>query len=143
MKKIRKTSTTRIVIGRIVSIIPVIFLQGFIIFVLAKWLAPFATFFYTILSVLSTLFTLYLIAKKDEGAYKMLWLLVIFLAPLPGAFMYLFYGNKRTGKQLEQRIKDVNITIPVQLNDDTELMKALETENKICQTHDRFSCTKK
>lgn len=135
MKKIRKTSTTRIVIGRIVSIIPVIFLQGFIIFVLAKWLAPFATFFYTILSVLSTLFTLYLIAKKDEGAYKMLWLLVIFLAPLPGAFMYLFYGNKRTGKQLEQRIKDVNITIPVQLNDDTELMKALETENKsVAQT---------
>ena len=65
----------------------------------------------------------------------MLWLLVIFLAPLPGAFMYLFYGNKRTGKQLEQRIKDVNITIPVQLNDDTELMKALETENKsVAQT---------
>ncbi len=135
MKKIKKTSTTRIVIGRIVSIIPVIFLQGFIIFVLAKWLAPFATFFYTILSVLSTLFTLYLIAKKDEGAYKMLWLLVIFLAPLPGAFMYLFYGNKRTGKQLEQRIKDINITIPIQLNDDTELMKALETENKsVAQT---------
>ena len=99
--KVKKTSVRSIVTGRIVSILPVVLLQGLIIYALARWLVPFATLFYSILSVLSALFVLYLISKRDEGAYKMLWLLVMFVAPLPGALMYLLYGNKRTGKALE------------------------------------------
>lgn len=81
MHKIKKTSVTRIVTGRIFSILPAVALQFIIIFAIMKWLAPFATLFYSVLSVLSALFVLFLISKRDEGAYKMLWLLVMFVAP--------------------------------------------------------------
>lgn len=135
MHKVKKTSVTRIVTGRIFSILPAVVLQFIIIFAIMKWLAPFATLFYTVLSVLSALFVLFLISKRDEGAYKMLWLLVMFVAPLPGALMYLLYGNKRTGKALELRIKSIADSIPLELNDDAETMELLMQEDKrIAQT---------
>lgn len=141
MHKKKKTSVRRIVTGRIVSVLPVVVLQGLIIYGIARWLAPFATFFYSVLSVLSALFVLFLISNRGEGAYKMLWLLVMFVAPLPGALMYLLYGNKRTGNALEQRLAAIHDGIPVALNDDTQTQEQLASEDKrIAQT---FSYVKK
>ena len=133
--KVKKTSVRSIVTGRIVSILPVVLLQGLIIYVLAKWLVPFATMFYSILSVLSALFVLFLISKRDEGAYKMLWLLVMFVTPLPGALMYLLYGNKKTGKVLEKRLNAVHDSLPITLPEDEWVQRELEQEDKrIAQT---------
>lgn len=135
MAKVKKTSVIKIVTGRIVAILPVVILQGIIILCIAKWLAPFATLFYSVLSVLSALFVLFLISKRGEGAYKMLWLLVIFLAPIPGAIMYLLYGNHKTGRSLEKRINAIKESIPIKLNEDTETLKQLHSENKrVAQT---------
>lgn len=137
----KKTSVRKIVTGRIVSVLPVVVLQGLIIYGIARWLAPFATFFYSVLSVLSALFVLFLISNRGEGAYKMLWLLVMFVAPLPGALMYLLYGNKRTGNALEQRLAAIHDSIPIALNDDTQTQEQLTCEDKrIAQT---FSYVKK
>ena len=131
----KKTSVRSIVTGRIVSILPVVLLQGLIIYALARWLVPFATLFYSVLSVLSALFVLFLISKRDEGAYKMLWLLVMFVAPLPGALMYLLYGNKRTGKALEKRLKAVNGSLPITLAEDADVQRQLAQEDKrVAQT---------
>ncbi|MEZ3445591.1 MAG: cardiolipin synthase [Lachnospiraceae bacterium] len=141
MHKKKKTSVRRIVTGRIVSVLPVVVLQGLIIYGIARWLAPFATFFYSVLSVLSALFVLFLISNRGEGAYKMLWLLVMFVAPLPGALMYLLYGNKRTGNALEQRLTAIHDSIPIVLYDDTQTQEQLVREDKrIAQT---FSYVKK
>ncbi len=135
MHKKKKTSVRRIVTGRIVSALPVVVLQALIIFGIAKWLAPIATLLYSVLSVLSVLFVLFLISNRGEGAYKTLWLLVMFVAPLPGALMYLFYGNRRTGKALEQRLNAVQGSIPITLGDDTAVAQRLGSEDKrVAQT---------
>ena len=135
MHKKKKTSVRRIVTGRIVSALPVVVLQALIIFGIAKWLAPIATLLYSVLSVLSVLFVLFLISNRGEGAYKTLWLLVMFVAPLPGALMYLFYGNRRTGKVLEQRLNAVQGSIPITLGDDTAVAQRLGSEDKrVAQT---------
>ncbi len=135
MHKKKKTSVRRIVTGRIVSVLPVVLLQGLIIYGIARWLAPFATLFYSVLSVLSALFVLFLISNRGEGAYKMLWLLVMFVAPLPGALMYLFYGNRRTGNVLEQRLRATHESIPVTLEDEPRIQEQIEYEDRrIAQT---------
>lgn len=135
MGKVKKTSVRKIVGSRIVAALPVVILQMLIIYGIAKWLAPFATFFYSVLSVLSALFVLFLISKRDEGAYKMLWLLVMFVAPLPGALMYLLYGNKKTGKVLEQRINAIKGSIPINLSEDADTLLLLQKEDKrVAQT---------
>lgn len=135
MHKNKKTSVQRIVTGRIFSALPVVILQCLIIYVIAKWLAPFESLFYSVLSVLSALFILILMSRRGEGAYKMLWLLVIVVAPIPGALVYLLYGNRRTGRMLEQRLNAIHDGIPITLNDDTQIQKQLESEDKrIAQT---------
>ena len=65
MHKAKKTSVTRIITGRIFSILPAIVLQAIIIFAIVEWLAPFATLFYSVLSVLSALFVLFLISNRE------------------------------------------------------------------------------
>ena len=101
---------------RIVSALPVVVLQGLIIYGIAEWLAPFATLFYSVLSVLSALFVLFLISKSGEGAYKMFLLPVMFVAPLPVAVMSLFYGNRRTAKKQGQSLNEVHGRIPLGLD---------------------------
>ena len=131
----KKTSVRSIVTGRIVSVLPVVVMQGLIMFCIVKWLAPFATLFYFILSLLSELFVLYLISKRGEGAYKMLWLMVMFVAPLPGALMYLLYGDRRTAYVLEQRLNTIHDSLPITLNDDNQIQAQLESEDKrVAQT---------
>ena len=68
MHQKKKVSVGRIVTGRIVSVLPVVVLQGLIIYGIAKWLAPFATLFYSVLSVLSALFVLFLISNRGAAA---------------------------------------------------------------------------
>ncbi len=130
MKKVKKPNVRKIVGSRIVAALPAVILQLLIIFSIAKWLEPFATLIYSTLSVLSAFFVLYLISKRDEGAYRMLWLLVICISPLPGALMYLFYGNKRTGRRLENVLKLARTKMPLELNDGTETLEQLKIENR-------------
>ena len=95
------------IIRRIVIIFPAILLQFGWIYILAQWLAPLAVFINFALSILSFLFVLYIITKQGEGSYKILWLLVILTFPIPGATLYLLFGNKRTTNPLHKKLSAV------------------------------------
>ncbi len=95
------------IIRRVFIILPAILLQSVWIYILAQWLAPWAALINTALSVLSCIFVLYIITKQDEGTYKILWLLVILTFPLPGAALYVLFGDKRTTKPLRRKLNAV------------------------------------
>lgn len=92
------------IIRRVLSILPAVLLQGLWAVILLNWLAPWAGLITFVLSILSLIFVLYIITKRDEGTYKILWLLVILTFPLPGAALYLFFGDKRTTKPLKKQL---------------------------------------
>lgn len=96
------------IIRRAFIILPAVLLQFGWIYILYQWLSPWAALINTVLSVMSFLFVLYLITKQDEGTYKILWLMVILLFPLPGTALYLCFGNKRTTKPLRKRLATVS-----------------------------------
>ena len=50
--------------------------------------------------------------QADETAYSMLWLLVILSFPLPGAFLYLLFGDKRTTRKLRRQLDRVGADFP-------------------------------
>lgn len=93
------------VVRRILSIIPAVLLQGFWIFVLIRWLSPYAALCNLFLSLCAILFVLYLMTSLEDGAYKTLWLLVILGMPIAGTVLYLFFGNKKTGRPLVKKLK--------------------------------------
>ncbi len=72
--------------------------------VLLNWLAPCAGLTTFVLSILALIFVLCIITRRDEGTYKILWLLVSLTFPLPAAVLYLFFGDRRTTKPLKKQL---------------------------------------
>lgn len=95
------------IVSRVLAVIPAAALQVLWILLLTKWLAPYAALISLGLSIAAFLLVLYIIIKRDEGTYKILWLLVILTLPVPGALLYLLFGNKRTAQPLQKRLARV------------------------------------
>ncbi len=117
------------IIRRVVLILPAVVLQALWLAVLFSWLAPWAGLINLALSIFAFIFVLYIITKQDEGTYKIIWLLLILTVPLPGALLYLIFGNKRTTRPLEKKLAAAKPLPP--LEDDTApLYEALAADDE-------------
>ncbi len=105
------------VIRRILAIIPAVIIQVLWMLILMSWLAPYATIVATLLSICTFLFVLYIIIKRDEGTYKILWLLVLLTLPILGAVLYLELGNKRTGLPIQRKLQHAKLEHDVDYTD--------------------------
>lgn len=121
------------IIARIIAIIPALSIQVLWYCLLLGLLSRIAVPITIILTVLSFLFTLFIINKRDEGSYKILWLMAMILLPLLGAVLYLFFGNKSTGRKLKRRIERVRAEVSPKVSG-TELSEIAETDRRTAQT---------
>ena len=117
------------IIRRIFMVLPAVLIQLLWLGVLFKWLAPWAVLINFALSILSFLFVLYLIMNREEGTYKILWLLVIMAFPIPGTALYLFFGNKRTTRPLQRKLAAAK-PLPALPDGSAPLYERLASENK-------------
>lgn len=92
---------------RVLTVIPAAAVQALWILLLVKWLSPYAAYITLALSVAAVLLVLFIIIKRDETAYKILWLLVILTVPVAGALLYLLFGNRRTARPLRKHLRRV------------------------------------
>ncbi len=97
----------RKILNRILIVIPAVALQVLWLLLLTKWLAPYSALIASLLSIVAVFLVLFIVIKRDESTYKLLWLLVILTAPLAGALLYLCFGNKRTARPLRRRLESV------------------------------------
>lgn len=97
----------RKILNRILIVIPAIALQALWLLLLTKWLAPYSTLIASLLSIVAVFLVLFIVIKRDESTYKLLWLLVILTIPLVGTLLYLCFGNKRTAKPLRRQLESV------------------------------------
>ena len=105
------------ILGRIVVVVPAVALQ-------VAWYYLFfgvldkITYGYSkdildaFFSILAVIFVTYLIAKRDESTYKLLWVLVIVTFPIMGAFLYFTLGDKRTGLELKMNLEAASKKLP-------------------------------
>ena len=120
------------VIRRVLAIIPEVAVQVMLLVALVEWLSPYAAMINFVLSILSLILVLYIIIKREEPAYKTLWLLVILPFPLAGALLYLFFGDKRTAKPLAKRLGAAE---PSEMPDDSEIICRIRAEKpRLAQT---------
>lgn len=122
------------IIRRVLSILPAVLLQCVWLYILFQWLAPWAALINTVLSILSFLFVLYIITKQDEGTYKILWLLVILVFPLPGAASYFLFGNKRTTKPLRKKLEAAAGPVPASESSRTAVQELAKADRRMAQT---------
>lgn len=95
------------IMRRVLIVVPAVALQVLWHVLLVKWLAPYAPLIVSLVSVAAVFMVLFIVIKRDESTYKLLWLLIILTMPLVGALLYLFFGNKRTAKPLKKRLQGV------------------------------------
>ena len=119
---------------RILSVIPAALVQLAWLFILWRWLSPYATLLNLALSFLAFLFVLHIMANRNESAYKTLWLLIILGLPVFGTILYLSFGNKRTARPLQKKLKHARSLLP-DTESSGEALRALRGENpRLAQT---------
>lgn len=99
------------ILGRILIVLPPIALQVawyvLLFTVLDKifngYLGDIITIVFTVLAVV---FVLYLVSKREESSYKLLWVIAILALPILGAMLYLTLGNQKTGTKLKKQLKE-------------------------------------
>ena len=93
------------VFTRILIAIPVILLQLWWMILLAVVWDDIAELVNFLVAVYSFIFVLYIVTKRDEGSYKVLWLILILAFPLPGTFLYSCFGNQRSAKPIRKKLQ--------------------------------------
>ncbi len=118
------------IIGRVLVAIPIIAIQVLWFVILFTIAEAFSEILMIALQILAFLFSLYIISKRDEGTYKILWLLVIMTLPWFGAFLYLIVGNKGTGVRLRKKLAVSTNQLEGVRPKNATVLKNLEKEDK-------------
>lgn len=118
----------RVIASRLIITLIAVCMQIFWIYEIVNFLAPHAIWLNAILRVLAFLFVLYVANQRNEGAFKVLWLIIILTLPVFGTIMYIFWGDRRTSRPLDNKIKGARkeiTNIPFQKN---KIYKKLKKE---------------
>ncbi len=122
------------IVRRIIAVIPAALIQLLWMFVLLRWLAPYATLINLLITLFAFIYVLYIIASRDEPTYKTLWLLVILGMPVFGTILYFFFGNKRTARPIQKKLAQGGALLP-KAEGDSEAFRELREENpRLAQT---------
>ena len=95
------------ILGRVLVVVPALAIQVLWIVLVVKgvnWIADdyLVDVLNVLFRILAVIFVISIVNRRDESAYKILWVIVIVALPILGSIMYLFLGNKRTGAHLEK-----------------------------------------
>lgn len=82
-----------------------------------------------LLTILAFLFVIYIINKRDETSYKILWLITILTTPVFGTILYLIIGNKKTTKPLDKKLKKAQNAMNFKFIDEKNYETELKQEN--------------
>ncbi|MBR5316268.1 MAG: cardiolipin synthase [Lachnospiraceae bacterium] len=136
------------ILARIMIVIPAIILQMVWYFIALGWLNNlFREHLWEILnalfSVLAVIFVTGLVAKRDESSYKLLWVMVIVAMPIFGAMLYVFWGNKNTGKKLKKNLEQSATVLskPADIVDNECLSDIRKNDLRIGQTLEHITKT--
>lgn len=64
--------------------------------------------FSRLLTVISFFVSLYIVSKKEKGAFKLTWVFLILLFPLLGGLMYLLFNFQTSTKRFSNRIAQID-----------------------------------
>ena len=93
----------RTLLWRRIIIIVLIVLQVFLLVHMISRQSQASKIVSTILTALSLVVALYIVSKRDKGAYKLTWVFVILLFPLFGGALYLLFSFQSSTRRFAKR----------------------------------------
>ena len=68
--------------------------------------SAFSKAYYLFFTVLSIIMGVIIITRKENSAYRLMWMFVIIIFPFLGGVLYLVFANKKIGALSEKRVAD-------------------------------------
>lgn len=128
MRKLKSMTT---IAKRGIAVIPAVALQALWIYIICSFFKRYAVPLELFLSLCSFFVVLYLNAKREEGAYKSMWLITILTLPILGIVLYLNFGDKRTGKPLRKALERAKLPAA---GHDIAAQHAMQEHPRLAQT---------
>lgn len=97
-----KTPWMRSLFRRRLAIILLLLLQMFVLIYTLASSSMTSTVISGVLTLLSMLVCVYIVSKKDKGAYKLTWVFHILLFPVFGGLLYLLFSFQSSGRRLSK-----------------------------------------
>lgn len=107
MKQALSTKWFRQIFRRRVLIILMLLIQvGFLVHLILSG-SQFSQRFSRLLTIISFFVALYIVSKKEKGAFKLTWVFLILLFPLFGGLMYLLFNFQTSTKRFAESIRQI------------------------------------
>lgn len=94
----------RLLTSRVTFVSVAILAQLILIVVLPSYFGPYYPYVYALGIVITTIAVIYLINKNTNPAYKIAWLVPIFLFPAFGGILYLLFGGNKTSGRVRKKL---------------------------------------
>lgn len=126
--KYKRVIASRLIITFIAIIFQIFWIYEFII------LAVSGIWVNVILRILAFLFVLYVASQKSDSSYRILWLIIILSLPIFGTIMYICWGDGRTSKPLDNKLKNAKRNIGIELHQNKEIIDDIKKmDNHVAQ----------
>lgn len=93
------------VLYRFVLLLPGLAIQGLFFFIMFSLLKDYSIIVWAVTGVYQLASLVYIINKREEANYKVLWTICMLLLPFVGSWLYLLAGNHKTSRPIEKRIR--------------------------------------
>lgn len=100
MKKILR------LLSRLLLVLPALVLQVLWWLLIFRWWNTYYNYLIAFSYVFSILVIIYIINRREESNYKILWIIVVSLLPFFGTWLYVSSGNRRTSKPILRKINN-------------------------------------
>ena len=100
------------ILTRILLIAPFLIAEVLVMVVVFTVLMPFAHIISVCLALISVLVIIHIICSRQEGSYKVLWIVVVALMPAAGTVAYLLFGQRMTAARLNKKIRSAEADLP-------------------------------
>lgn len=85
---------------------------------------------------------LFIINKKDNPAYKLVWVILLLIMPIVGALMYVFFGNKKPSKKMRRRLNRELERTEEALSQDVAVLEKVEDRRVMRQMNYTYKASR-
>lgn len=133
MKKISKLFTSRIFIVALAVLLQVAWM-GILLWQLSSYFRHinFA------MSVISLLVVFWLMSKRKNPAYKLVWTLLIIVIPIFGVLIYFLFGSSHIARKMERRFEELLTDQNAHLLENVRIRDMIEAESPEYSNQSRY-----
>jgi len=115
---------------KLIIIILAVILQIIIFFFLYGATSGLSEYARIIFEVIKFISVIYIIYKRQNPAYKIIWIIFLMFMPITGFVAYLLWGNNKTPKSMKKKIEKERKQSHITLPDNQEIIDNIKNENR-------------